>query len=283
MRSQESLRRLAELQEYVAEGSAARLVQFFKSQATAHAGTAPAKIKSQVIRLIQQQYGQGSPELYTLAFELCADTDPTAQEVGAMLLPDCYPSDGREDVQAAIHDTLQRLADSTNWEVREWVASACGQVLARHYEGWFPKLVVWSQHPAENIRRATVLALMYSAAWDKPQRAQSILDVYETLLPDRSKYIRDNLGPFAIGSYLMKAYPEQVLARMPTWMKSEDEQVRWNIAMVFSAAPAAQYARKAMPILEALALDTRPYIRRALAKALQQIVKRDPEFHIERT
>lgn len=108
-----------------------------------------------------------------------------------------------------------------------------------------------------------------------------ILDVIEILLSDRSTYVRDNLGPFALGSALIKYYPEQVLERLRRWVQADDEQVRWNVAMVFSAADGAKYAMAARDVLETLIADERPYVQKAVAKAMKNIRKRCPEYFSE--
>lgn len=259
-------------------GSIAGLVQLMQSQATAHAGTAPAKIKRQAIQIIRKRV-ENPADLRELAQTLCLSEDATAQEVGCILLAHSYPSND-SDTQQIVHAILQTLSDSENWEVREWAASACGEILTQHFATFLPSMTDWAKSPAENVRRAVVLALMYAGHTLPLTFAKPILDLIETFLTDESIYVRDNLGPFAIGSTLIKAYPEQVLARLPRWLESSNEQLRWNIAMVFSAAEGAKYAVQAKPILQTLSTDERPYIRRAFKRALRQIQKRDPNFQL---
>lgn len=139
-------------------------------------------------------------------------------------------------------------------------------------------MVEWAKDESENIRRAVVLALLHAGKSRNPQFAGRILDIVEMLLPDRSKYVRDNLGPFAIGSGLMKYYRTEALGRLRQWVRSNDEQVRWNVAMVFSAANGASYAAEARDVIETLEMDERPYVQRAVAKALKNIRKRCPEY-----
>ena len=104
-----------------------------------------------------------------------------------------------------------------------------------------------------------------------PKFIDSFLDVLEPLLSDRSRYVRDNLGPFAIGGTLIKCYPTQVLKRLDTWINDQDEQVRWNIAMIFSAAEGAKFAHESKHVLDILLSDERPYVKRAVSKAIKNI------------
>jgi 3-methyladenine DNA glycosylase AlkD len=203
---------------------------------------------------------------------LCHQENPTAQEIGAILLTDIYPEHAQD-----VHSILCKLADSPNWEVREWVASACGVLVEHHFHTFFQRMVEWSESPTENHRRAVVLAIMYAGKCRDLEYIDPFLDTLEPLLSDMSRYVRDNLGPFAIGSALIKYYPVQVLERLKDWVKDENEQVRWNIAMIFSAAEGAKHAKEAEVILEILKSDQRPYVKRAVNKALKVISKNNKE------
>ena len=83
--------------------------------------------------------------------------------------------------------------------------------------------------------------------------------------------MRKNLGPFALGDQFVRSYPDATLARLRTWMKDEDENVRWNVAMTFSAASGARLALRAPDILEFLATDERPFVRGAVRAAQRRV------------
>ncbi|WAH37251.1 DNA alkylation repair protein [Alicyclobacillus dauci] len=253
---------LESIQQGVVEG----VVKALDSQSTTHAGTAPSKIKNDAIKLLRKT---NSDTLYPLILQLCGHENPTAQEVGAICLTDFYRSQSSE-----VNRVLYRLADSDNWEVREWVASACGLVLEKHFHDYFPVMAEWSRDVSENIRRAVVLAMMYAGKSRNPEFIDPFLDIIEPLLSDRSRYVRDNLGPFAIGNALIKYYPTQVLKRLDTWVNDEDEQVRWNIAMIFSAAEGAKFAHESQQVFDILSSDERPYVKKAVSKAIKNINKR---------
>jgi 3-methyladenine DNA glycosylase AlkD len=243
------------------------MVDALEMQVTTHAGTAPSKIKQQAIALIRRT---ARDDRYSIISELCHDSSPTAKEIGAILLTDVYPEHPLE-----AEAILYSLADHPNWEVREWVASACGGLVERYFASFFPKMKEWSEATTENHRRAVVLAIMYAGKSRNPEFIEPFLNTLEPLMSDPSKYVRDNLGPFAIGSALIRYYPEQVLDRLHLWIKDENEQVRWNLAMIFSASEGAKYAGEAGGILEWLKRDERPYVKRAVNKALKAIAKLD--------
>lgn len=251
------------------------MIQAIQTQATSHAGTANAKVKREVRNMLTRYYVKDRAHLYDVAQSFCRSPNATAQEIGVLLLADFFVNH-----PDSVNEQLQRLANSENWEVREWVASACGQILEAHFELFYPILERWSMDDSENVRRAAVLALMYAGKSRHPMFADPILNLIERFLSDSSKYVRENVGPFAIGSALIRYYPEQVLDRMQTWVQSENEYTRWNIAMVFSAAASAPYALQMKPVMDTLTLDDRPLVKRAVTRALKNIKKRCPEYFL---
>lgn len=259
------------------QGALKDVIEVLQSLATPHAGTAHANVKNQAIKSLKKLY-KGHPEdLYRMAVSLCDSEDATAQEIGTIVLAAVYQGHGHH-----INYILHHLADSPNWEVREWVASACGSILGKFFDSFYPIMVSWTQDESENVRRTVALAAMYAGKSRNPAFANPLLDLIEILLPDRAKYVRDNLGPFAIGSGLIKYYPDQVIERLGRWVHVADEQVReqvrWNIAMVFTAANGAQHALAARDVLSILSTDTSPYVQKAVETALKNIKKRCPEF-----
>ncbi len=249
------------------------MVDALQSQATAHAGTAPASVKRSAMKSILRQYASDPERLFSVAHAFCTSGNPTAKEIGAHLLTRCYDVDP-ELVDNVLHD----LADDENWEVREWAADACGDILVQSFERFYSVLRQWTEDESGNVRRAAVLAAMYAGRSRDFAFAEPILNLIEPLLADRAPYVRDNLGPFALGSALIAYYPAQVLKRLNRWARSEDEQVRWHAAMIFSAAAAAKHAIAARPVLDMLRADSSPYVQRAVSKAMRNIRKRCPEW-----
>jgi len=172
---------------------------------------------------------------------------------------------------------LLALGDDANWETREAASDAFASVLLRNFDEVYSQFQEWVRHDSENIRRAVALAAKKVAKARKPEYGEPLLRLIEPLLSDKSVYVRKNLGPFAIGDGLLRAYPKLTTQYVKRWSQSRDEQVLWNVAMVFSAAEGAKHCDEALLILRRLASDERRYVWRAVASALRNLGRRKPE------
>ena len=242
------------------------------SRATAHAGTANAADKRAAARELLRRCADAPAEvLVGWPRWLARQDNPTARGLAALLITSIYPVQREEAVAI-----LQGLCDDANWEVREWGGSTAGELLTHHFDEFCPILERWIAHPSPSVRRAVALAARGAADRRHPERAGRLFDLIEPLLPDRAEYVRRNLGPFAVASLLAR-YPEQTIARIRQWARSDDETVRWNAAMAFAAAPAGRHVAEALEILSELARDERRLVRRAVSAALRNLLKRDPD------
>jgi 3-methyladenine DNA glycosylase AlkC len=172
---------------------------------------------------------------------------------------------------------LLTLGNDSNWGTREAASDAFASVLLRNFDEVYAQFQEWVRHDSENIRRAVALAAKKVAKARKPEYGEPLLCLIEPLLSDKSLYVRKNLGPFAIGDGLLRAYPKLTMHYVKRWSQSQDEQVLWNVAMVFSAAEGAKHCDEALPILRRLAADERRYVWRAVASALKNLGRRKPE------
>ncbi|KYP79481.1 HEAT repeat domain-containing protein [Ferroacidibacillus organovorans] len=265
----------AKFEEAVVQESIFDMIESLQTQATTHAGTANAAAKRMAIKEIERHFSLDAEGRFRVGLALCRSGNHTAEEVGAYVLSSCY-AEHQEEVANVLH----KLADHTNWEVREWVADACGRILAAHFDRFYPTMQMWTADPSDKVRRAVALAAMYAGHRRIADHAPKILDLIEALLPDRAVYVRENLGPFALGSGLIRDYPIQVLDRLDHWIEIDDEQVRWNLAMIFSAANGAKYAVAAKHVLALLEADSRPYVQKAVTKAIKNLRKRCKEYFI---
>ena len=164
-----------------------------------------------------------------------------------------------------------RLARDDDWGVRESAASLLGELLAEAWADTLPLLREWVSGPDSRLRRAVVVAAKYAARARNPDRAEALLDLIEPALYDHEEYVRKSVGPFAIGDQFVRSYPDATLARLRKWMQLEDENVRWNVAMAFSAASGARLAQRAPDVLEFLAADERPFVRGAVKSAQRRV------------
>ena len=175
-----------------------------------------------------------------------------------------------KDVARAAH----RLADDDDWEVREYGATLVGRLLSGAFEAFLPTACDWMKGHDARLRRAVVVGAKYAARERRPERAEALLDLIEPALRDHDEYVRKNLGPFAIGDGLLRAYPDATRARIARWAENDDPNVRWNAAMAFSAASAARHADLGMPLLEQLARDKDAFVRRGALAAQKRLLAR---------
>jgi 3-methyladenine DNA glycosylase AlkC len=118
---------------------------------------------------------------------------------------------------------------------------------------------------------------MEAAKADHPQRGAKLLKLLDPLMRDELRYVRVNLGPFAISLALLKNYPDLTLKWLRKHAHSKNEFARWNVAMVWSAVGGRKYAAAGMIILNDLAADERRFVWRAVASATAKLGKAKPE------
>jgi hypothetical protein len=92
-------------------------------------------------------------------------------------------------------------------------------VLQDNFDEVYTLYQEWARHPSENVRRAVVLAVMPVVRDEEfgAERAEACLRLLEPLLADRSQYVRQNLGPFAIGAAILNRYPDLTFATLERW------------------------------------------------------------------
>ena len=188
------------------------------------------------------------------------------KELAALIAAPLIQGHSRELVRMAY-----RLARDDDWGVRETAASLLGRLLVESWDDTLPHVREWVSGPDSRLRRAVIVAAKYAARTRRQEWAEPLLDLLQPALRDHEEYVRKNLGPFALGDQFVRSYPDQTLVRLRTWMKDEDENVRWNVAMTFSAASGARLALRAPDILEFLATDERPFVRGAVRAAQRRV------------
>lgn len=203
---------------------------------------------------------------------LLTQPDFSGHQLGLVLLSDVYDQKPKTVLQL-----LQRHADSANWAVREYAGTCAGRILDQHFAEVYPVMQAWAQHPAENVRRAVVIAAMEAAKTNHPKRGAKLLKLLDPLMRDESRYVRVNLGPFAISLALLKNYPEVTLPWLGKHARHTNEFGRWNVAMVWSAVGGRKYAEQGVELLHELAADERRFVWRAVAAATAKLGKARPE------
>jgi 3-methyladenine DNA glycosylase AlkD len=253
------------------DGDRDRALKALESQATAHAGTAPVAEKRAAVKEIVVHVS--AEQLPETALWFANHESDTAKEVGALLLAKSYAQHPKKAIAA-----LRRLADDSNWEVREWAGSSTGGVFARNFDALYPVMQDWLRDDSQFVRRAVAIALMGAADPKRPERAERLLALANILVLDPAEEVKRNTGPFAVGGALLGRYPDETLAHVRAWARSEDEMSRWNAAMVFVAANARKHVPAGLEVLSSLAADKRKPVWMAVGSALKNLVKRDPSI-----
>jgi len=236
-------------------------------------GTARTADKRLAARLIRSHFADQPRDLAAWCKRLLARTEPNAHEVGLILLPDLFPRQ-----PGYVRRQLLAHADSPNWEVREFAGSMAGEVLDRHFEAFYPIAKKWSRHASENVRRAVVIAAMEAADARQPERGPKLLRLLNPLMRDSARYVRVNLGPFAVSLSMLKCYPDLTLKWLNGHTRKKDASARWNVAMVWSAVGGRNYAEEGCRLLHRLAADERRFVWRAVASAAVKLGRARPDI-----
>lgn len=91
-------------------------------------------------------------------------------------------------------------------------------------------------------------------------------------MADSDRYVRDSLGPFAIGDGFIRYAPRETLHFLSSYRDSEDTVVRWNVIAAFSTDSGVRRVSDAVGILPNLLNDNDPGLwtekRRLVRRAL---------------
>ncbi len=235
-------------------------------------GTAKGAETMLAARLIRAHFKKRPGDLCTWVKQLLTQPDYSGHQLGLVMLSDVYEQKPQTALQL-----LRRHADSANWAVREYAGTCAGRIFNEHFAEFYQVLEAWARDDSENVRRAVVIAAMEAAKANHPKRGAKLLKLLDPLMRDESRYVRVNLGQFAISLALLKNYPEQTLKWLGKHARSKNEFARWNVAMVWSAVGGRKYAEQGMELLTELATDERRFIWRAVASATAKLGQARPE------
>lgn len=208
-------------------------------------------------------------EQYKLAKKLLKRSEYTARNIGAHLIVSGWP----ENRDIEVH--IKKAANDDDWIVREYAAGTFASLLEKDFTHFSKLYLRWIKVESVNVKRAIVLAVKYESKGAEPKKWKTYFNLIDPLMAEEAEYIRKNLGPFAIGDGLLSRFPDQILGSCKKWIKSENENVRWNTAMIFTAASARKFAKDALGILLPLEKDTSTFVSRAAKKALKNFEKNE--------
>lgn len=199
--------------------------------------------------------------------------EPSARQVACHLIPSAFA----DDKARCVH-LLERLLDDDEWTVRDTAATIGGRLLRKDFRSMINHVRRWRESASPSVRRAAVIAAGRGAHPRHLEWAEPLLKLIEPLLGDREALVRRALGPSALGASLLGCYPRLTFEYLTQWSTSNDPQVLWNVAMGFSAPPAATMAKKALIILRKLSLDERRFVWRAVASAIWKLGRKCPDI-----
>jgi 3-methyladenine DNA glycosylase AlkC len=134
------------------------------------------------------------------------------------------------------------------------------------------------EHKSANLRRCVAIAVRSAGNLRKEEWAEPLISLLAPLLPDKTAYVRKNLGSYVIGDGMLRCYPNFTLEHLRRWARRKDEGTRWNVAMAFASYGGNKNWRESMKILTKLATDERRYVWRSVALALLYLARRRPKI-----
>ena len=168
---------------------------------------------------------------------------------------------------------IRAMADDADWTVRESAANEIKRINDKRFAAYLPVWQQWVHDPNPNIRRAIEVGLLRI-----PQiYYREAFKLLVPLLSDDDPYVRINCGPFALSAVAYRN-PEDAFGRFSELIKSENQQVRWNIAMCLGVMFGVRYPERSISLLETLAADERRFVWRAAASSLIKLLRRFPEY-----
>lgn len=250
------------------------LISYLDSLKTKHAGTPKTDIKRFTTKEITKQLSQTEvkrkreKDFFNLGKKYCSMAEPVAQEIGIHIIWRGYAHNKKET-----KDILLKIADSDNWEVREYAAGAFINVLINNPD-LYKTMLGWTKHKSENVRRAVVFSALAYSKKGKESDIEKAFTILEPLMSDASVYVKKNLGPFILGSHLGNHHPQEVFAQLKKWLNINNEHVKWNIAMTFNNSFGNKYPEKALEILKNLLPEESKVVSRAVISTLRHLNKR---------
>lgn len=166
---------------------------------------------------------------------------------------------------------IRKMADSSDWEVREDAAGEIRKINDKFFLEYLPVWKKWVKDPNPNIRRAVEVGLLRI----KKEFVPHALDLLGPLMYDDNLYVRKNCGPFAL-SRVGRKDPKATLQRLRKWIKIDDKNVRWNVAMCLGSWFGQTYPDEALKLLKVLAKDREKFVWRAAASSLVKLIRKHP-------
>lgn len=229
-------------------------------------GSAPAKEISKAARYLISS-GESSLENAITLLDI-----KTINSIELALL--ILPLDSTEN-KNKIFDILIKYADHSNWEIREYAGERIGEFLRYNFRDYRKDLIKLRASDSENIRRGVVIGLKYLGKYRELSLSRDILEILALYMDDESKYVKKNLGPFAIGDAMINYDSIGTLDLLERYADSDNPNIKWNVASAFSTAAGAKHGDSGFHILTRLIHDNNKSVRQMALTSLKNLYKRN--------
>ena len=204
---------------------------------------------------------------YILGKKLLNRPEYTSRNLASRLITAGWPQ------EAEVESLLKKSADDADWIVREYAAGAFGLMLRKDFSYFSKQFLKWAKTENTNIKRAVALGVRVDAHDPDPKKWKAYFKIVDRLMSEGAEYVRINLGPFTVGDKLLSRFPDEVLSACQKWVKSKNENVLWNTAMIFTAAAARKHFKQGQKILKEMSKNPSPFVARAIKKAQLNLAK----------
>jgi len=171
---------------------------------------------------------------------------------------------------------IKIMANSSNWKVKEEAANEIKIINDKYFIEYLPIWKNWIKDPNPNMRRAVEVGLLRI----KKEYSSEALKLIEVSVYDSDPYVKKNCGPFALSSIGYRS-PELTFKILNKWVKINNKNVRWNIAMSLGARFGQYNTKEAIKLLKVLAKDQEKYVWRAAASSLIKLLRRHTDLKKE--
>jgi len=183
----------------------------------------------------------------------------------------------------SIIPTAHKLAADDRWEVRECLANAFDdQISPAQPEFVYQLMSQWVADSSPNVRRCVTNSLMRYGI----KQPRKVILLMNQLRHDDSDYVRKNVR-FCLQQIAKTQHPilgkgnddnpDVMLETLREWAKDAHKGNRWIVAGALGNVWAKNRVKEAIQILETLATDDDKTVRGAVALALRDLAKYDPE------
>ncbi len=173
-------------------------------------------------------------------------------------------------------DQLRRQALSDDPTVRTQVADRLRTMMEQDFEAVFDATQEWALDPDDRLREVACRSLRHRVEVTDEVQARRLISRAELLLGDRNPRLA-RLATTDILPYLLGLHPAVAPGWVRTWTVVPEENVRADVAATL-AAITERFPTEAVEGLAELAVDPRPRVHSAVARALEDLTRRLPKM-----